>query len=104
MKGWYKTSDEYGFKHCFERNYNIGLNGRRITELVIPDGVKQIWCISNNLTELIIPSSVELIDCRYNKLTELIVPDNCMVFCDDTVKVITRTMYNRSNRLKAILK
>jgi hypothetical protein len=101
MKGWYKTSK--GIKYELYLDF-INVSGMDITELVIPYGVKQIWCISNKLTELIIPDSIISIRCRHNNITELIVPDHCEVECDESVNIITRTMYNRSNRLKAILK
>ncbi len=130
MKGWYKTS--YGEKYEFISSVRIYLTIMDITELVIPDGVIDIYCFGNKLTklyfpdsviyidcegnyltELIVPDRVKYIDCRNNRLTELIVPDHCQVKCDESCKVITRTMYcgaiprsgyNRSNRLKAILK
>ncbi len=76
----------------------------KLTKLILTDSVEYIECYNNQLTELDLPDSVERIHCRDNYLTELIVPDDCIVDCDDTVKVITRTMFNRSKRLKAILK
>ncbi len=82
----------------------INCRGNNLTELVIPNGVIEVYCSDNLLTELIVPDQVKRLDCMNNQLTELIVPDDCYVVCDNTVKLITRTMYNRSNRLKAILK
>jgi hypothetical protein len=102
MKGWYITSD--GSKHELIQSGAIYLNNMDLIELVIPNRVVQIRCNGNKLTELIIPDKVEWINCMNNNITELIVPDDCIVHCDDTCKVITRTMYNRSKRLKAILK
>ncbi len=102
MNGWYKTSD--GIKHKVDATEYIVLNNMGIIELVLPDGIKKVYCWNNNLTELDLPDSVEWINCRANKITELICPDNCGVNCDNMCKVITRTMYNRSNRLKNILK
>jgi hypothetical protein len=101
-RGWYITSDLV--KHeLIQTNTIFNLQQLNIIELVIPSQVKNVWCNHNQLTELDIPDSVEYVDCRNNNLTELIVPDNCEVYCDPHVKVITRTMYNRSNRLKNIL-
>jgi hypothetical protein len=101
MKSWYVN--DYGKKEL-EPSDLINLSYMDLTELVLPDGVKEVWCRNNQLNELIIPDQVEYISCKGNNLTELIVPDHCIVDCDNTVKVITRTMHNRSNRLKAILK
>jgi hypothetical protein len=120
MNGWYITD---GNLYELETANRIELCNKDITELVIPDGVKDIWCwenkltklilpntieyincYDNNLTELIIPDSVVFVHCINNNLTELIVPDNCIVECDNTCLVITRTMYNRSVKLKSILK
>jgi hypothetical protein len=121
MKGWY--IDIYGVKRELEQTNRINLGSRQITELIIPNdvkvvccngnhltkliipnGVKEVYCNGNNLTELAIPDSVKWVYCWDNNLTELIYPDNCYVKCDPNVKLITRTMYNRSKRLKAILK
>jgi hypothetical protein len=119
--GFYITSK--GIKNELVSTYTIMLSYNDLIELVIPYGVKEVACYdnkltkldlpdsvkiinchNNNLTKLIIPDSVEYIDCRYNQLTELVVPDNCKVKCDNKCVVITRTMYNRSKRLKQILK
>jgi hypothetical protein len=75
-----------------------------LTKLVIPYGVREVYCSDNLLTELIVPESVKKLYCSDNQLTELIVPDDCYVVCDNTVKLINKTMYNRSKRLKTILK
>ncbi len=75
-----------------------------LTELIIPSSVEWIDCNHNNLTKLDLPDSVQFINCRNNRLTELIIPDDCNVLCDPDVRVITRTMFNRSNRLKNLLK
>ncbi len=121
MKGWYIARD--GSKHELESDYIINLSSMDIVKLVIPNGAKKVYCYNNKLTELVIPNgvievycwlnkltelylpcSVEYIDCKNNQLTELIVSDNCEVSCDDHVNVINRTMYNRSKRLKNLLK
>jgi hypothetical protein len=121
MNGWYIKNN--GVKHELIMDCNILLNesdinelvlpsGARnvycwrnnLTELIIPDGLEQIDCSSNQLTELIVPDSVMWIHCYDNNLTELIVPDNCKVNCDPNVMIITKTMINRSNRLKNLLK
>jgi hypothetical protein len=130
MKGWYiaAQSHEVGItsdriKYELEANLYIHLEKKNLIELVIPDGadrvycdnnylteliipngVKQVYCYNNKLTKLDLPDSIEYIECWYNKLTELIVPDNCRVDCDPNVMIITQTMYNRSIKLKAILK
>jgi hypothetical protein len=100
-EGWYINYD--GEKHIIKSSV-LYLESRYITELFIPNGVKEVWCNCNYLTKLDLPDTVEWIDCRFNGLTELICPDNCIVDCDPNVKLITRTMYNRSIKLKAILK
>jgi hypothetical protein len=82
----------------------IYCRNNKLTKLDLPDGIKRVYCYNNQLTKLDIPDSVSCINCRYNQLTELIVPDNCIVECDPGVKIITRTMFNRSKRLKQILK
>jgi hypothetical protein len=82
----------------------IILCDRSITQLFIPDGTKYVNCNNNQLTELIVPDQVEYINCKRNKLTELIVPDNCIFECDKSCRIIRRTMYNRSKRIKSILK
>jgi hypothetical protein len=121
MNGWYITST--GGKVILEPPYSIAVArmdlielvipdgaidvecfGNNLTKLIIPDSVKYIRCWDNNLTELIIPDQVKYINCRNNKLTELVVPDGCRVNCDESVNQINKTMYNRSNRLKNILK
>ncbi len=121
MKGWYKTSD--GTLYELETTNDISLCYMDLIELVIPDGVRVVWCWNNKLTELIIPDSVvavlcdknlltklivpdqvEYINCRNNQLTKLIVSDNCAVDCDPGVNRINKLMYNRSKRLKNILK
>ncbi len=102
MKGWYKTSD--GTLHELYLTYIIDLHNMDVVELVIPDGVEEVHCDENKLTELIIPYSVERICCWGNNITELIVPDNCIVQRDPGCVVITRTMYNRSIKLKNLLK
>jgi hypothetical protein len=102
MNGWYKTSD--GVLHELEATETIILPGMDITELIISKSVKYIYCFDNKLTELIVPESVKNLFCADNQLTELIVPDDCIVSCDLDCKVITRTMFNRSKRLKVILK
>jgi hypothetical protein len=102
MKYWCITSN--GSKFEFETYSIIYETSSDIVELFIPDGIIEIYCGDNQLTELIVPDSVKELYCVKNKLTELIVPDDCEVYCDDTCKVITRTMYNRSIKLKAILK
>ncbi len=102
MNGFYITST--GDKVILEQSEIIELSGRDIIELVLPDGVGVIWCWNNKLTELVIPNGVKQINCSGNQLTELIIPDNCRVYCDPSVKLITRTMFNRSKRLKNLLK
>jgi hypothetical protein len=102
MKGWYITSD--GLKCEFISTTGIiTVSSMNITELVIPDGVKEVFCYDNQLIKLDIPDSVTYISCKRNSLTELIIPDHCGVYRDESCKVITRTMFNRSNRLKSIL-
>ncbi len=101
MNGWYKTSD--GTKHIIESRKIINLSQKDIVELVIPNNTEWISCRLNNLTELIIPDSVEWIDCENNKLTELGVPNECQIYCDKSVKLTSKLMYNRSKRLKNIL-
>jgi hypothetical protein len=119
--GYYIT--QRGLKYDIEEVTDINLDFHNVIELVISSGPKTIWCRNNYLTNLAIPDGIEYIRCSNNKLTkldlpdsvqyvkcinnnltELIVPDNCEVYCDPHVKVITRTMYNRSKRLKDILK
>jgi hypothetical protein len=102
MNGWYKTSN--GIRYEFWSSDLINFSGRDIVELFIPNGVIGVNFDNNQLTELIIPDQVEYISCKGNNITELIVPDDCIVRCDESCKVITKTMYNRFNRLKAILK
>jgi hypothetical protein len=102
MNGWYIKSN--GVKVILESTDDIDLHYMCLIELVIPDGVTHIWCYGNQLTKLDLPDSVQFISCWNNFLTELIVPDNCRFDCDYTVNVITKTMYNRSKRIKAILK
>jgi hypothetical protein len=102
MNGFYV--DSYGVKCEFGPNFNFYLSGKNLVEFIIPDGSRVIHCNNNNLTKLDLPDSVEYISCKGNNLTELIVPDNCGVDCDPDVRIITRTMYNRSNRLKNLLK
>jgi hypothetical protein len=105
--GYYITSDLTKYEITLDNTYTpdtIALNNSDLIELVIPDWAKYINCMGNNLTELIIPDSVQYLSCMNNNLTELIVPDNCAVYCDYNVKLINKTMYNRINRLKQILK
>ncbi len=106
MDGWYRTSSWIKQKILTNQLFpnEVFLPHKDIIELIIPHWAKDVNCYSNKITELIIPDSVKYIDCRSNEITELIVSDDCKVLCDDSVKIITRTMYNRSNRLKNILK
>lgn len=118
--GYYITSK--GEKVVFEPSHIIHLSGmdlielvipnqvntvfchnNQLTELIIPDSVEEVYCWNNKLMKLIVPYSVDTINCRTNNLTELIVSDDCVVNCDKSVKVITRTEL-RSKRLKSILK
>jgi hypothetical protein len=101
MKGWYKISN--GILQEFEASDVVYLSGHDIIKLFIPNGVKNVHCVSNKLTELYLPDSIEQVYCIDNQLTELIVPDDCTVVCDESCNVITRTEL-RSNRLKTILK
>ena len=58
-------------------------NGRGITELVIPDGMEQVYCHENKLTKLILADGVERVICHNNKLTELIIPEGVRTLeCD----------------------
>jgi hypothetical protein len=100
--GFYITSK--GDKVILELSDHISVTSKDLIELFIPDGIIEINCGDNQLTRLILPDSVEYIYCWNNNLTELIIPDNCKVNCDHNVKLITRTMFNRSKRLKQILK
>ncbi len=107
MKGWYRKRGNKGVKIEIEPGgltSSVFLEKCGIVELVLPDWTKYINCRDNKLTELIIPDSVQYINCMDNNLTELIVPDDCKVHCDPNVMIITKTMYNRSKRLKNILK
>jgi hypothetical protein len=76
MKGWYKTSGGYDIKYELYNRKGNYLSCCDIIELVIPDGVKEVYCSNNNLTELIIPDQVEYIDCDDNQLTKLDIPDS----------------------------
>jgi hypothetical protein len=120
MNGWYIKSN--GILRELEPYDIINVCGMNIVELVIPNGVRAVYCFNNQLTELIIPSSVETIWCWNNQLTkldlpdsvieircsdnpliELVIPDKCSGFVDKDCICIRRTMYNRSKRLKNIL-
>ncbi len=101
-RGWYIKST--GEKVILKTDHRIDLINMDIVELFITNGVTHVECRDNNLTKLDLPDSVQFINCRNNRLTELIIPDDCKVLCDPDVRVITRTMFNRSNRLKNLLK
>jgi hypothetical protein len=100
--GWYKTAD--GIKDKLDPGGWVYVAHMNIVELNIPAEAEFIYCHNNFLTKLDLHGSVKLVNCKNNLITELIVPDDCDVYCDQHVNVITRTMYNRFNRLKNILK
>ena len=63
---------------------NINVCFKELTELKLPDGVKEVYCSNNQLTELNLPDGVKLVYCSDNQLTELNLPDGVeSVYCSD---------------------
>jgi len=62
---------------------------KNLTELLIPEGTKEVYCFNNQLTELTLPDTLERLSCRNNQLSELILPDTLKtLYCDYSVKLI----------------
>ena len=57
-----------GKKTILESNEHINLYNMGITELVIPDGVKYVYCNNNQLSELILPEGITHVWCDKNLL------------------------------------
>ena len=68
-EGYYITAD--GEKVILKSEKIINVSYQNIVELVIPDGVKWVYCYNNQLTELNLPKGVEWVSCENNQLTEL---------------------------------
>ena len=84
--------------------------------LVVPEGVKRVYCYNNQLTELKLPEGLAWVYCSYNRLRELKLPEGIKrvycynnqlteikyyegtdIYCDDGV---TRTILPSSKGVK----
>lgn len=66
-----------------------------IEELILPEGIKKVWCFNNKIKELILPDSLEYLSCINNNLTELTIPKNSQyIYCDRNVKGLDKINWN----------
>jgi rRNA-processing protein FCF1 len=79
-------------------------------KLIVPEGVKFVYCDDNKLKELIIPEGVEWVSCKNNKLTELALPESVKyVYCDNNkLKELilpkgVKYVYCDNNKLKELI-
>ncbi len=103
MNGWYIKSD--GVKHELTPKDLRYFNEVDLVELFLPDYIKEINFYDQTLKNMIFDSGVRMhlkLFCG-EKFTQIICPDNCKIFNDGTGKIMTRTMYNRSIKLKKLL-
>ena len=72
-------------------NNTVYCNNNKLTELHIPNGIKNISCSNNKLTELHLPNGVDTVYCYNNQLTELVLPDSVeRVICrNNPIKELT---------------
>ena len=56
---------------------------RNIVELVVPEGVENVYCYDNPMSKLILPEGVQIINCHNTLLTELVLPKSVIdMYCD----------------------
>ena len=77
----------------------ISCSSTKLTKLILPKGVKGLYCNYNNLlTELIIPDTVNILECVGTKFKDLILPLGLeFLWCD--LKAIDITKYKDSNTI-----
>ena len=80
--GYYITSS--GEKVILKVTNTIDVSSKDIIELVLPEGIKSVYCSKNQLTELVLPEGIKNVYCYNNQLTELVLPEGIKdVYCDD---------------------
>ena len=78
--GYYITST--GKRVELEPKIVLSLQHMSIVELVIPEGVRTVWCWNNQLTELILPDGVKYVYCSRNYIKKLVLPEGIKeVYC-----------------------
>ena len=81
-QGYYITSK--GEKVIIDYQEYIRLSNKNIVELILPSGVKNVWCHNNQIKELLLPSGIQNVYCENNNITGLILPAGIRnVSCDD---------------------
>mgnify|MGYP001607195049 CR=1 FL=1 len=81
-KGYYIT--DKGEKVIIDSQESIDLSYKNIVELILPSGIKYVYCHNNQLKELILPSGVKYVYCYNNQLKELILPSGIeFVSCEN---------------------
>ena len=81
-QGYYMTSK--GEKVIIDSQNFIDLSYKNIVELVLPSGIKNVWCANNQLKELILPSSIIEVWCSSNQITGLILPSGVKnIYCEN---------------------
>ena len=81
-QGYYITSN--GERVIIDSQESIDLSDKNIVELILPSGIKRVYCNNNQIKELILPSGIEYISCENNNITGLILPSGVKtVYCDD---------------------
>ena len=58
----------------FTFNTAVNCSNNKLTELHLPNGVKQVFCFNNKLTELVLPNGVENVYCDNNPIKEIMLP------------------------------
>lgn len=84
-KGYYITSK--GERVELESKDSLGLNDRDIVELVVPLGVKLVYCWDNKLKELNLPEGIKDVYCSDNELKELELPKGVKWVVCDPIKI-----------------
>ena len=80
--GYYITKS--GEKVTLEVTDTINVSYKEIVELVLPEGIKTVYCHHNQLKELVLPEGIEYVYCHNNQLKELVLPEGIKtVYCDD---------------------
>lgn len=78
-KGYYITNKGERVELELVSQYALHLNDKDIVELVLPLGVKEVYCFNNKLKELVLPKSVIFIYCDPIKIINKSGNNKCRV-------------------------